>query len=565
MAEIKKQATAPEAHLASMLAESFNAHAGRPALFYKKDGEYRSTSYRRLRSDIEALGTALLEEGLLGKTFLIVGKGSYEWTLSALTLLFGIGVAVPLDRTASEDELLRLAEFSGAHAVFYDDGIDAIEALPASLVRIPFSSLSERMARGRKAINAGNHDFYRLKAEENTPALISFAAKKNTSPKGVMLSGANLCATLCALREVMPISNDDRFLSVLLPHHVYELTAGLLLPLLSGASVAFAEGWHTLIANMNEVHPTAMVAVPAIVEALCRRVRSKLGGFDESLSKLGSAALGLLPFDTEMAAKKKLFAELHASFGGELSYILCGGAPVDGEVLRTLMSIGLPVFECYSISECAGMATLNIPSAYQIGSAGKKLPYLTVDIYNKGADGKGEIRIKSPAVMLGYLGDPALTGEVLRDGWLYTGDIGSIDKDGFLTVIGRKRNMMVTAGGKSIYPEELEQLLGRSRFVRESVVVGFVNENKRVYDLVAVIRPDLSQIEQVYGKDYSLLDIETEMQSVLDSVNATLPEHKRLMTFVLREQPFERNSARKLRRSGVAASVLAAYKKSLGE
>lgn len=545
------------------LTASMTAHADKTALLCKNGEGFHPYTYRRLRSDIEALGTALLCEGVSGGNILILGKGGYEWTLSILAVLFGVGIAIPLDSTLSGTELDRLIEISEPSAILYDDSIFSEDAFCAVSKKFAFSTLNALLEKGRNQINSGNRDFFKCAPTPDAPALIAFAA--TAKPKGVILSGANLCAALDALYESLTPGVSDRYLSTLPPHHVYELVCGLLLPLSCGASVAYGGGMRTLLADMKEARPSSLVAIPAIVEALARRVRARLGSENNSLSALGVRAATLLPPTAALSIKKKLFTELHELFGGKLSRVICAGAPVDCEHLKLLSGIGLSVTEGYSIAECAGMAALNTPAETRIGTAGKKLAGVTADIYNMQEDGRGEIRLKSRSVMLGYYKDTALSDEVLRDGWLYTGDIGSLDKDGYLQIVGRKRNMMVTAGGKSIFPEELEQLLCRSPFIREAVVVGFVNPKKRDYDLVAVVRPDTAALEAVYGEDYTLSDTNTEIENAMETLTKDLPSYKRPMMFVLRHTPFERNSARKLRRSGVAASVEQAYRNRLSE
>ena len=186
-----------------------------------------------------------------------------------------------------------------------------------------------------------------------------------------------------------------------------------------------------------------------------------------------------------------------------------------------------------------------------------------MDIYNVQEDGTGEIRYKGQNVMIGYLDDPELTAEVKRGEWLYTGDLGYLDEKGYLYVTGRKKNVIVRAGGKSVFPEELEACLTADRFIREAVVVGFIDEQMKDYDLVAVIHPNYEVFREEFGDNFTRRNVEKEMTRVLAEVNRAQAPHKQMATFVIRDVPFEKSTSRKIKRSGVAASVVEMYRKNM--
>ncbi|MBE6662557.1 MAG: long-chain fatty acid--CoA ligase [Ruminococcaceae bacterium] len=542
-----------------MLRVSASLFADQPAIVAKKDGEYRAYTYRRLQSDVKALGAALAARGLGGKRIALLGENSYEWVLILLTALCGDFVAVPMDKSLPPMDVAQLCQYAEAAAILYADGYpESVSALGECTEALPFSSVETLLEEGRRLQSAGKASFPTARAE-GEPALLLFSQAKTDAPRDALLSDENLCFTATRAAEAMGLSDKDSLLSLLPLHYAYELILGLLAPLSVGASVAFGDGLHAIMKNLGELHPTALVTTPILAEALWRKAQKML---TEGYGKLGTAevkASGILPKKLALPLRKKLFAQIHAAFGGSLRLLLCGGAPTSSQVMKGLSDIGILALTCYTALEGAMTVTVNAKNAPRAESVGRTLDGAIVDVYNKGEDGKGEIRVKGDGVMLGYYKNDAATAEVIRDGWLYTGDLGYLDKDGYLYLTGRKKNLLVRASGKNVFPEELEPLLTEQPFVKEAVVLGFVNEQKRDYDLVAVLYPDKERFAALYGENYTVADEETEMANALEKVNATLPDHKKLDTFVLRQTPFEKTASRKIRRTSIAESVKDEY------
>jgi long-chain acyl-CoA synthetase len=217
----------------------------------------------------------------------------------------------------------------------------------------------------------------------------------------------------------------------------------------------------------------------------------------------------------------------------------------------------------YGLTECAPIAAVNKDDFYRDDAAGLATPHSVLDVYDVQNDGTGEIRVKGDNVMLGYYGDPELTAKTIRGGWLYTGDLGYIDSDGFLHITGRKKNVIVTAGGKNVFPEELETYLCRSEFVDDAVVVGYVNEAKGDYDIVAVLYPNDAAFVETYGRGYSQGQVEAEFSKAVEDTNSLVQDYKRIHFFVTRQEKFDKNSSRKIRRAGVAEEAQAEYLRKL--
>lgn len=534
--------------------------ADKPAILVKRNQVYRAYTYRRLRSDIDALGTALIKRGFLGKKILILGDNGYEWALALLTALSGDFVAVPLDKTLSATDVAQLCQYTEAAAILYSDRYpEAVAALPEDVAAIPFSSIGDLLIEGRAQLASGDTSFLLAKPKADAPALLLLSPGVNTAPRDVMLTGKNLCFTAVGISDALELESTDSFLSLLPLHHAYELICGLLTPLTVGASVAFGDGLHAVMKNINEVHPTVLVTAPVIAEALWRKVQKMLSAAYGKLADAEIAASNLLPQHLALPLKQNMFEAIHYAFGGSLRTIVCGGAMTQPHVAKGLRDVGFVAVEAYGPTECGAIAAINPIDDARYGSVGLPIGDALIDVYNRGEDGTGEIRIKSEGTMLGYYKNEGATTESVRDGWFYTGDLGYLDEDGYLFVTGRKKNVLIRASGRSVFPEELEKLLCEQPFVKEAVVVGFVNEKKRDYDLVAVVYPDKEKLAELYGENYTIRDEETEIESALEKVNAALPDYKRMDMFLLRENEFEKNASNKIRRAGVAASVSEDY------
>lgn len=545
----------------ALLLASASAHADRPAILTKTEDGVQTYTYRRLRSDVEALAALFTEKGLVGKRLLICGENGYAWALGFLAALTVGAVAVPVNKTLA-DTLPALCDYTSAAAILYTDALDeAVASLPETVERLPFSAMDALLNEGRNLLDSGAIE-PPSELDETAPAALLFASGSGLSPRAVSLSSQNLAFTATRAASALGLTPFDRVLSILPLHNSYALVLGLLAPLSRGAAVAFGEGLRAIVKNMGELKPTTLIASPLIAEALYRKVQKILAGY----GKAGTAkisATGFLPTPLAAPIKKQLFPALHRAFGGSLRTIVCSGAPVGAHILKGLAEVGFTVLEGYGLCESASLVALNPKTAPRFGSVGKPLPDVILDVYNKGEDGIGEIRLRSDGVMLGYFENQSATAEALRGAWLYTGDLGYVDAKGYLYITGRKQNLLVGRTGKSVSPEELEVLLMKEPFVREAVVVGFVNEEKRDYDLVAVVYPDVEHLFDVYGENYTLHDAETEVASALERVNAALPAHKRPVCFVLRGTEFEKTGSRKIRRAGVAASVEEEYRKKM--
>ena len=549
-------------NLKQMLHASAERFGDKTLFMEKRGGEYQNIGFRRYCNDVDALGTALCAKGLSGKRVIVTGENCYHWVLAYMAVICGVGVVVPVDKEIPAEEMANIARVCEASAVIFSSKLEAkIEAIDASVERISFDELDTLIPEGKRLIKQGDRSYLDAEIDPNVLASLIFTSGTTGVSKGVMLSHRNICFNLSEMCRMVYIDDKDIFLSVLPLHHTYECTCGFLCQVYRGCTVAFSEGLRHITRNMQEIHPTMMLCVPLLIETMYNKVWANIRKQKmEKKVRLAIKATNAIPnAKMRLAAKRKVFAEIHKSFGGNLRILISGGASVDPTVLKGLRDLGIFSVQGYGLTECAPIAALNRDTFYNDRSAGMATPNTLLDIYDVQDDGTGEIRYKGDNIMLGYYNQPEMTAEVIRDGWFYTGDLGYMDDDGFLFITGRKKNVIVTANGKNIFPEELETYLGRTPFVKESVVVGYINQKKKDYDVVAIIHPDYERAEETFGKGYTADMLDLELKKAVSEVNGIVQSYKRIETFVIRHEEFPKNTSRKIKRAGVADEAYADY------
>lgn len=525
----------------------------------KENGIYQSYSYAQFAKDTDALGTALLAKGLSNAQILIIGNNSYEWMLAYMATVCGVGVAVPADKELAGERLLSLADTADATAIIYDDKLEEkVSALGEQLVKIRFSELATLVHDGISRIAEGDRTYLDLPLSPVDMCALLFTSGTTGQSKGVMLSHKNLCFNLSQMCQMVNIGSKDVFLSVLPLHHAFECTCGVLCPMSRGATVAFSEGLRRMMKNMQEVSPTIINCVPLFMETIYQKLWANIRkqGMERRVKASIKITNAIYPERIRFTAKRKLFAAIHKNFGGKLHTIITCGAAAKPNVIAGLREFGINAIQSYGLTECAPLAAINRDTYSNDASAGMATPDALLDIYDIHDDGTGEIRYRGDNIMLGYYKMPELTKEVLRDGWLYTGDLGYIDENGFLHITGRKKNVIRTAKRKHIFPEELELALSKSPYVKESVVIGIPNKEKNDYDTVAILQPDIPYMISVYGKDYTEEQLDLEMKRAISEANATVAAYKRIHSHILRTEDFPKNTSGKIRRDPVLAEYI---------
>ncbi|HHW30391.1 MAG TPA: AMP-binding protein [Clostridiaceae bacterium] len=556
----------PIRDIKDMLNSSVSLYKDRAAFWVKSktSGNYEPITYGRLKEDVDALGTALIDLGLKGKRIALIGENRYEWAISYLATVNGVGIIIPLDRELPENEIESLLTRSAANAlIFTSYNKESVLNISSRINNIQYYiyadhdiesnkviSLNSLIEKGKELINKGDRSYIDAEIDPEALSILLFTSATTDKAKAVMLSHRNVCSNLSAMSSMVYIDEKDVFLSVLPIHHTYECTCGFLCPIYRGSSIAYCEGLRHIPKNLQESKATIMLAVPLIYEAIYRRIWdqvSKKPGLEKKLKIAIKISNMLRSIGIDIT--RKIFSEIHKVFGGNLRLFISGAAGIDPAVAKGFRDLGIHFIQGYGLTECSPIVALNRDVVFRDSAAGLPLPNVEMKIDNPGADGIGEIVVKGPNVMMGYYENPEATKQALRDGWFYTGDLGYIDNNGFVYITGRKKNVIVTKNGKNIYPEEIETLLNRSPYISESLVYGKEDEVYGDVVVSAIIVPDMDKIKEDFG-DATLdkQDIHDLVYKEVKAVNKSLVTYKYIKDFSIRNEEFAKTTTRKIKR-----------------
>ena len=535
---------------------------------FEKDKPFREITYREALDTVNGLGTALIAHGLKGKRISVIGENCYQWATSYLAAVCGTGVVVPLDKELSAEELKQLIIEADVSAVLFakkyekmfsemmasgDTGLQMlVNFSPADECGEGVFSWESLVEEGKKLVESGDRSFIDAEIYADEMSVLLFTSGTTGIAKGVMLSHRNICEDLMSAPTILNVNTWDIFFSVLPVHHTYECTCGFLMPLYKGASIAYCEGLKYIVKNLAEVQPTMILAVPLIFESLYNNIMKNVRkqGKEGLVRKV--LALNKVTKKVGLDLNKLLLKDILKVFGGRMRVLISGGAAIDPAILQFFNDLGFISVQGYGLTECAPMAALN-PDRHKYmrnSSVGHLLPGMEVKIEDKNEDGIGEICVKGPNVMLGYYNMPEETAKVIKDGWFHTGDLGYVDDEDFIYITGRKKNVIITANGKNVFPEELEYYLGRSTMVSESMVWAQEDESGQDTVIVATIKPDMEEVEAAIGKDAAgdADQVEKLLWTEVDKINENLPFFKKIKKINVRREEFEKTTGKKIKR-----------------
>ena len=558
--------------LKDMLNQTGEVYGDRPAYIFKTEekGKFRIITHKEFRENINALGTTLIQMGLKDKRIAVISENRYEWELSYLAVVAGVGVIVPLDKALPDNELESLILRSQVEAIIYSSKYDAImntlrEKKNTNLKYFISMDLEENtqgiyaekalVEKGKKLLADGNKTYIDAKIDAEKMGIMLFTSGTTAMSKAVMLSHKNLVTNVMDIIQRFDLTDEDRFLSFLPLHHVFECTVGFLYPISIGGSIAFCEGVKHMAENIKEFEITAMISVPAVFDIIYRKVMKTI----EKKGKLANLEKGkkvsqfLLKMKIDL--RKQLFKEVHESLGPKLKLVVTGGAALDPETEKGFNDLGFDVEQGYGLTETAPVIAAETPKCRRLGSIGKKFPSVEVKIDDPDEEGIGELMAKGPSIMLGYYENEEATKSALEsDGWFHTGDLARIDKDGFIYISGRKKSVIVLNNGKNVFPEEIETLLNKVEGIKET----FVFEKKEDDGDVKVC------LEIVYDKELikELYNIEGEenikefLWDKVKEVNKLMPKYKYVREMVITEEPLIKTTTLKIKRHEELKKVL---------
>jgi long-chain acyl-CoA synthetase len=543
-----------------------------PFVLRQTSSGWRGHGFRAAAAAVHAFAALLEREGVRpGDRVGIQSENRPEWGLAYLAILEVGAVAVPLDAQLQEAEVGEILAASSATHVIVSArqhpllvkvrdgrlhalrmiGLDAIAGLPS------WDEAQQRFA-GAAALRA--------RSAPDDLAVLIFTSGTTGQPKGVMLSHANLLYNVESVARAFHFGPADRCLSVLPLHHTFEATAGFLTPLRVGASIAYARSLKSneLREDLQTAGATILLGVPLLYDKLLQAIHRAMGEralFTRLMVKSMLGTVRLARWTIGARIGSGLFRALRERSGmGRVRLFVSGAAGLPPEVFWGLTDLGWTVLEGYGLTECSPVVAANRPERTQPGSVGWPLPGVEVRIDSPDAEGNGEIAVCGPNIMLGYYGNPGATAEVLRDGWFYTGDLGRQATDGRLRITGRLKNMIATAAGKKIYPEEVETALAGSPYIHEIVVTGDPRDDGReeVHAHIVPNREALEALAATQGRTCDDAFILETLKREVETRGQALAPYKRVRRVIVRSEEFPKTTTGKIRRHNLAADAATA-------
>lgn len=537
-----------------MLRGSAERYAENTAFLVKKDGAYQPILYKEFYRELNAIGTALLRENLGGERVAIIGENSYYWALSFLTSLCGVGVNVPIDKELPANEIATLLNAADTGVVIYSAKVaEKVESILGEVPTLKKAvqmerDLPELIQKGQMYLDEGDRSYLDAEIDPEAMAEILFTSGTTGNPKGVMLCHRNLVSNIMGMCSMIYFDENDCFLSVLPMHHTYECTCGMMTPLYQGARIAYCEGLRYITKNMQEAKATIMLGVPLIFENIYRKLwqQAKKAGLENKLKT--AIRLNKTAKKVKLDFSKQLFKSVHDAISPSIRIFISGAAGLNPSVAEGLNDLGFMTLQGYGLTECSPIAAVHYENRINNASCGEVINGGQLRILDPNEQGIGEVLIKSGSVMMGYYNDPEATAEVLdEDGWFHSGDLGRLDEEGFLYIMGRKKNVIVAKNGKNVFPEEIEAYLSEVPYVAECLVFGRDNE-KGDTEVVAQIIVNEEAVTAALGEGYTQRACEALLRKEITAINNRIPLYKRLDDFSIRTEPFRKTTTQKIKR-----------------
>lgn len=535
-----------------------------PALQIKEGEGFRSISYIELGRRTSDTSYHLKKLGIQKEDRVaILAESRPEWAIAFFGIVSCAGITVPMDIKLSDAEIEFILNDSGAKCIFISKKFE--ERILNLKPRLKFLeniiSLEESTREGvilLKDFKVPENEVAHRDIHPDDVALIVYTSGTTGVAKGVELTYKNLLFEVMSLHELISFSPKDEFLSILPLNHMLEITGGFLGPLYAGATVTYCESLKptNILALMGQTKATVMICVPLVLKMFHNSIMKKIEDLPAAKRRFVRVLFCLSKFllKFHIRAGKLFFGSVHKQFGGHLRAFVSGGAPLDPLVEVDFNAMGFRILQGYGLTETSPVVTVNNFAECKYGSVGKPLPGIEVKILaNSETGGKdGEIITRGPHIMRGYYKSPEKTGEVLKESWFYTGDIGYFDEDGFLFISGRIKNLIVLGAGKKVFPEEIEEVMSASKFIKEICVLGRVAQKgirKGCEEVYAVVVPNLDSFQIQEREDKEL--VRKTIASEIQRLGENLAEYKRIMDFEVWYDELPKTSTRKVKRKAL--------------
>lgn len=523
-----------------------------------KNVTYTNITYTKLEEEINNLGAGLLDLGIKDKKVAIIGPNSYEWAISYIAILYGVGVAVPLDKGLPDQEIEDSIVRSGAEAIIFDkkyeEVIKKIKEKGVSNLKVyicmqdiedkDVTSISKIKEIGKKQLDAGNKEFLNLEIDNEKASVIIFTSGTTAQSKAVMLSQKNIASDINSMNAAEKLLDTDVNMFMLPFHHTFGSTA-ILLMLNRGVKNVFCDGLRYIQDNMKEYKVSVFVCVPLILEAMHKKVMQavKKQGKEKKVAFAKKLCKFLLKFGIDV--RKKLFKEILDNFGGHMRFVVSGAAAIEKQVAEDFNMWGILTIQGYGLTEASPVLCAENAKYIRYGSIGVPLNDMQIEIDNPNENGIGELIAKGPNIMLGYYNNEEATNASLIDGWYHTGDLGYKDKDGYIFITGRKKNVIVLKNGKNIYPEEVEELVDDLPYVSESLVFGYPKGDDLIVSVKIVY-------DEHYVKEFMNNMPEEELKEKIwadiKNLNTTMPKYKHIKKLLITKDEMIKTTTAKVKR-----------------
>lgn len=533
---------------------------GRLALEYVVDGNVNSKTYAEMDVSVRNLAELFASLGIVPRknpVALILENGP-EWVETYLALSGCAIPVVPMDPKLRPREAVYILKDAGCCAVITDPAhVPLLEKVlpdlpdvhtvllhveddtvpPDQICERPCLNIADRLPIVKYAAASAEGRYATTEPAPDDVAAIIYTSGSTGTPKGAMITHGNFAADAAgALQGVKVLKSSDRFLVVLPLFHAFSFTANMLLAISLRARLQFVTSLRTIGEDMKRYRPTVMMAVPLLVEKIATKIEN---GLRTNRWMLFFQALHLRGLVKDIIRRQ---------LGGALRIVITGGAPCSVKVITIMRRFGIHVVEGYGLTEAAPIVTVTSPKVARIGTIGLPLPNITARIDNPNEQGIGELVVQGPIVMKGYLNLPEATAEALEDGWLHTGDLASIDPDGFITIRGRKKSLIVNREGKNIYPEEVEQCIARDPLLLDVLVLGYHDHEEIGEKVGAIIVPNESAFKAADGSQLSHAEIEAKVRAIVQTQCGDLATYKHPRKLDIRYEPLKRTAALKIQR-----------------
>ena len=519
-----------------------------------KNVSYKKITYKELNEDINAFGTALLSIGLKGKRVAIIGKNRYEWILSYVTILNGVGIAIPLDKGLPEQEIITSLQRSKADIIIFEENMaDLMKKikdenttnlktyiLMDNIEKYDFLNIPKIIEKGKEEVKKGNKEYIDAEIDNNKMSVILFTSGTTSLAKAVMISHRNIASNVAALRYEQPFCSTDTNIAFLPFHHMYGSTC-ILLMISAGVNNVFCDGLRHIQENLKEYKVSVFVCVPLILEAMHKKIMNTIDKTGQRKKFEFGKKLSKALLKVGIDIRRKIFKTVLDELGGEVRAVISGAAALNKQVAEDFNAFGIYTVEGYGLTETAPVVAGENIHTMGHNSVGKPLCNVEVKIEDPNEEGIGEIAVKGPNVMLGYYENEEDTKAVLKDGWFYTGDLGYYNKKGYLCIAGRQKSVIVLKNGKNIYPEEIETLINTLPYVEESMVFGYPKGDDLIISAKIVYNKE-------YFKNTSKEDIEDKVWKDIKNINKELTIFKHIKKTIVTDEPMIKTTTAKVKR-----------------